>query len=111
MEHKRGNEAYIILHRGACSRGYKHCERERESERERELGLPACLPLYVRVRVSTSTYCVNLVLPPPPPLFRKAMDIPFIDTRRCPAVQWGLLGVCFVAEHPKEREHLRKILS
>jgi hypothetical protein len=27
-----GNEAYIILHRGARSRGYKRRERERESE-------------------------------------------------------------------------------
>ncbi len=24
---------------------------------------------------------------------------------------WGLLGVCFVAEDPKEREHLRQIFS
>jgi hypothetical protein len=39
-EHKRGNEAYIILHRGARSRGYKRREREREraSARERERG-------------------------------------------------------------------------
>jgi hypothetical protein len=34
MEHKRGNEPCIILHQGACSRGYKPCEgaRARESE-------------------------------------------------------------------------------
>jgi hypothetical protein len=33
-----GNEAYVILHRGARSRGYKRCERERECVcvRERE---------------------------------------------------------------------------
>jgi hypothetical protein len=30
MEHKREDEAYIILHRGACSRGYKRREREGE---------------------------------------------------------------------------------
>jgi hypothetical protein len=36
MEHKREVEAYIILHRGACSRGYKRCERARARERERE---------------------------------------------------------------------------
>jgi hypothetical protein len=35
MEHKREDEAYIILHRGARSRGYKRCERARERERER----------------------------------------------------------------------------
>jgi hypothetical protein len=58
MEHKRGNEAYIILHLGARSRGYKRCERESEREREREglargemselassAFLPLCLPL------------------------------------------------------------------
>jgi hypothetical protein len=28
MKHKREDEAYIILHRGARSRGYKLCERE-----------------------------------------------------------------------------------
>jgi hypothetical protein len=34
MEHKWGNEPCIILHQGACSRGYKRCEgaRARESE-------------------------------------------------------------------------------
>jgi hypothetical protein len=34
MEHKRGDEAYFILHQGARSRGYKRCEREREREGE-----------------------------------------------------------------------------
>jgi hypothetical protein len=34
MEHKQEGEAYIILHRGACSRGYKRCERARARERE-----------------------------------------------------------------------------
>jgi hypothetical protein len=32
MEHKSEDEAYVILHRVARSRGYKHCERERERE-------------------------------------------------------------------------------
>jgi hypothetical protein len=32
MEYKREDEAYIILHRGARSRGYKRREREREGE-------------------------------------------------------------------------------
>jgi hypothetical protein len=36
MEHKRGNEAYIILHRGARSRGYKRRERARARARGRE---------------------------------------------------------------------------
>jgi hypothetical protein len=36
MEHKREDEAYIILRRGARSRGYKRCERARAREKERE---------------------------------------------------------------------------
>jgi hypothetical protein len=32
-ETQEGNEAYVILHQGARSRGYKRCEREREKER------------------------------------------------------------------------------
>jgi hypothetical protein len=31
---QEGNKAYVILHRGARSRGYKHCGRARMSERE-----------------------------------------------------------------------------
>jgi hypothetical protein len=34
MEHKWGNEPCIILHQGACSRGYKRCERARARESE-----------------------------------------------------------------------------
>jgi hypothetical protein len=46
MEHKREDEAYIILHWGARSRGYKRCERARAREREREFGLEvSCLSL------------------------------------------------------------------
>jgi hypothetical protein len=38
MKHKRRVEAYIILHQGARSRGYKRRERESERARERERG-------------------------------------------------------------------------
>jgi hypothetical protein len=58
---QEGNEAYVISHRGARSRGYKRRERERES-----------------LRASVSAYLVCLLvssLPVPP--CRKAMDIPF----------------------------------
>jgi hypothetical protein len=33
---QEGNEAYVILHRGARSRGYKRCEGARAREREKE---------------------------------------------------------------------------
>jgi hypothetical protein len=37
---QEGNEAYVILHRGARSRGYKHHVRERGRERESLCVLP-----------------------------------------------------------------------
>jgi hypothetical protein len=54
---QEGNEAYVISHRGARSRGYKRRERARararERERERESLRAACLvcpaSLYVNV--------------------------------------------------------------
>jgi hypothetical protein len=80
MEHKREDEAYIILHQGARSRGYKRCERararERERERERE-GLALRWAVWVCLhRVSptlpASARLSSLFVPP-----RKALDIPF----------------------------------
>jgi hypothetical protein len=63
MEHKRGNEAYVISHRGARSRGYKRREgaRARASERESlRASVSACLVCpashYVDVYVCVSTY-------------------------------------------------------
>jgi hypothetical protein len=106
-----GNEAYIILHRGARSRGYMRRERARVRARERERVWPSgelselassaslllCLPLFARpvpacVRLSPllRAYCPRL------PLCQRShralgrpRTSPFIDTRRCPAVQWG----------------------
>jgi hypothetical protein len=42
---QEGNEAYVISHRGACSRGYKRREgaRARARERERESLRVSCL--------------------------------------------------------------------
>jgi hypothetical protein len=89
MEHKRGNEAYIILHRGARSRGYKRRERARARARARERVPACCLSRLPRVpvfplcqRVSTSANVCQRALGRP-------WTSPFIDTRRCPAVQWG----------------------
>jgi hypothetical protein len=56
---------------------------EGESERER---VPACLCLNVNVlcqRVSPS-------VPDVPRALGRPWTSPFIDTRRCPAVQWGV---------------------
>jgi ferredoxin-like protein FixX len=63
---QEGNEAYVILHRGARSRGYKRRARERGRERERER--PCCQ----RVCVSTCP-CAHLHVHLP----RKALDITF----------------------------------
>jgi hypothetical protein len=67
MEHKRGDEAYIILHRGARSRGYKHRERARararERERERERESLCMLPVSSAPRPCVPplpTSCVNM---------------------------------------------------
>jgi hypothetical protein len=102
MEYKRGDEAYIILHQGALAVGVTSVAGERERERERErrrgfgleagrlrLPLPclsysACLCSFVSC-VHVFVRCM-FVSPLPPP-FPRALDIPFIDARRCPAVQ------------------------
>jgi hypothetical protein len=39
---QEGNEAYVILHRGARSRGYKHRERARARARERGPVVSVC---------------------------------------------------------------------
>jgi hypothetical protein len=88
MEHKREDEAYIILHRGARSRGYKRCERARERERERGFGLEvSCLSL-PPLRLSYSACLCSPAFALRLPLGRPWTS-PFIDTRRCPVVQWG----------------------
>jgi hypothetical protein len=83
---QEGDEAYIISHRGARSRGYKRRERARARARERE-SLCASVSTYLvcptshyvnvcpreRLREPISTYvsvCVVTCL-------RKALDIPF----------------------------------
>jgi hypothetical protein len=98
---------------GACSRGYKRCERARARERERvrpggELSESAstaplllCLPLLAWLRPFVHRNLVHFVsllfLRVMSPLLRvccprflgRPRTSPFIDTRRCPAVQWG----------------------
>jgi hypothetical protein len=82
MEYKREDEAYIILHRGARSRGYKR--REREMERVwpwgelSELASSAFLPLYL----------------PLPASFRKALDIPFFRYKEMVQLYNGGVAMC-----------------
>jgi hypothetical protein len=86
MEHKRQNEAYVISHRGARSRGYKRHARERGRERERD-----------RVRVSTCCLsrlprcptCVRDFQRVFPTCLRKALDIPFYKYKEMPSCTRG----------------------
>jgi hypothetical protein len=87
MEHKREDEAYVILHRGARSRGYKRREREREGEG------PA-----LRWAIWVSLLCVSPTLPAcarlfsPPP--RKALDIPFYRYNEMAQLYNGGVAMC-----------------
>jgi hypothetical protein len=90
MEHKREDEAYIILRRGARSRGYKRCERARAREKERERVWP-----WGELSEFASTASLLLCLPllaclPPfvPP--RKALDIPFYRYKEVPSCTMGV---------------------
>jgi hypothetical protein len=53
---QEGNEAYLISHRGACSRGYKRRERARVRARERE-SLRASVSAYL---VCPASHYVNV---------------------------------------------------
>jgi hypothetical protein len=101
---QEGNEAYVILHRGARSRGYKRCERARARERERErkrgfvlevsyLSLPlpclsysACLcsPAFARSYVPSPRVFVPFVSP------CKALDTPFYRYKEMPSCTMGV---------------------
>jgi hypothetical protein len=87
-----GDEAYIILHRGARSRGYKRRERARTRARARVSA--CCLSRLPRVPAfplcprpaSTWTYLsVNLNVNP----LRKALDIPFYRCKEMPSCIMG----------------------
>jgi hypothetical protein len=90
MEHKRGNEAYIILHRGAHSRGYKRRERERVRscgevpELASAASLLLCLPPLVPFSLRASVR---------PPL-RKALDIPFYRYKEMAQLYNGGVAMC-----------------
>jgi hypothetical protein len=93
MEHKR--EMRLMLSRTrVLVVGVTSVARERGRERERE-SLRASVSLYVNVSVCVFTYvCLNVCqrepVRPPEPALGRPWTSPFIDTRRCPAVQWGV---------------------
>jgi hypothetical protein len=72
---QEGNEAYVISHRGARSRGYKRRERARARAREREspyvrpsLPISSAPPPSMSMSLCASTYvhlnvCVNMNVP------------------------------------------------
>jgi hypothetical protein len=76
MKHKRGDEAYIILHRCARSRGYKL--------RERGFGLE-----------------VSRLSQPPPACLGKALGIPFYRYKGM--VQLYIWGCSYVLTWPAEK--------
>jgi hypothetical protein len=92
MEHKREDEAYIILHRGARSRGYKRCERERE--REREFGLVVRCLSWPPPRLSYSACLRSSPSPCVPPFPRKALDIPFYRYKEMARLYNGGVAMC-----------------
>jgi hypothetical protein len=93
---QEGNEAYVISHRGARSRGYKHHEgararaRERESEREREslCVSPSLRPCVLSQRQRIVSPCLP-VCPRRPTCLRKALDIPFYKYKEMPSCTMG----------------------
>jgi hypothetical protein len=90
---QEGNVAYVILHRGARSRGYKRRERARARAREREreslrASVSPCLvcpaSLYANV-CPRERLNVNLFSP-----LRKALDIPFYRYKEMPSCTMGV---------------------
>jgi hypothetical protein len=67
-------------------------ERGREREREREAPLSTCLRVstWISTAVSRRAPCV-LPQRERPPLLGRPWTSPFIDVRRCPVVQWGVV--------------------
>jgi hypothetical protein len=85
--------AYVISHRGACSRGYKRRVRGRGRERKGERESPCVLPISSALPVHDVQRCGCCNVCPRRALGRPWTS-PFIDTRRCPAVQGGV-AMCY----------------
>jgi hypothetical protein len=77
--------AYVISHRVACSRGYRHRARERGRERERESLCAACLvcPTCPQRPTLSGLQRVSATC------LRKALDIPFYRYKEMPNCTMG----------------------
>jgi hypothetical protein len=80
--------AYVISHRGACSRGYKLSAREQGRERERERESP-CVSLSQCVSPVHDVNVSSRGREPLFPSFRKALDIPFYRYKEMPSCTMG----------------------
>jgi hypothetical protein len=102
---KEGNKAYIILHQGARSRGYKRRERAREREGESSAlrwAVWACLycvsptlPASAHPRCAFVCLCyvsavACLLSPYVVACLRKALDIPFYRYKEMPSCTMGV---------------------
>jgi hypothetical protein len=88
---QEGNVAYVISHRGACSRGYKRRARERGRERP-TLSVLRRLPTASNVcprRERVSVTCL-----------RKALDIPFYRYKEMPSCT---MGCSYMLSWPAEK--------
>jgi hypothetical protein len=95
---QEGNEAYVILHRGARSRGYKRCGRAGARERERKRGFSleaSCLSLPLpclsySACLCSSASCARVFVRAFFPSPWKALDIPFYRYKEMPSCTMGV---------------------
>jgi hypothetical protein len=83
---QEGNVAYVISHRGACSRGYKRRARERGRERPMLVVLPR-LPTASNVCLRRAT--LSVLQRVSATCLRKALDIPFYRHKEMPSCTRG----------------------
>jgi hypothetical protein len=88
---QEGNVAYVISHRGACSRGYKRRARERGRERPTLSELPPTTS-NVCPRRPTCVHGVQRVCAAS--CLRKALDIPFYRYKEMPSCTRGV-AMCY----------------
>jgi hypothetical protein len=87
---QEGNVAYVILHRGACSRGYKR----REGESPCVLPVSSAPPVLDVQRCQCCSVCprrptLSVLQRLSPTCLRKALDIPFYRYKEMPSCTRG----------------------